>query len=410
MGGRTRVLDYGVIRRNSLDWYSYTSWANRTPTVVKWPSWGDVPRGSSTCVDETHPGPPYRTGGNVGIIHNGTISWQHGSYSHTVASATDPAYYKYQGIGVVPNPISLLSGYKPSELETGGWGDPSSYGATGWNKAKPGKPGASLAQFIGELRDLPRMFRFRCRNFRDIGSQYLNYQFGWRPFLSDLGRFLQTADSLQSRYNFFRNNNGKPLKRTSTIRKTTESTVTNVSARPTIGATGFGGPVTQSSQPTITVTDTDHIWFEGVFQFYIPDLGYKPNLSQIASMFGAYPNPSVVWELVPWSWLVDWFSNVGDVMSNLSDSEAAPNLVAKYAYVMRHRTRVATYGGSYHYVQYYNMKTLAKTVSAVSSSCSMTWESKTRVAASPYGFGLTWDGFSPRQLAILAALGISRYG
>jgi hypothetical protein len=35
-------------------------------------------------------------------------------------------------------------------------------------------------------------------------------------------------------------------------------------------------------------------------------------------------------------------------------------------------------------------------------------ETKTRLRASPYGFGLTFEDFSPRQLAILAALGISR--
>jgi hypothetical protein len=34
--------------------------------------------------------------------------------------------------------------------------------------------------------------------------------------------------------------------------------------------------------------------------------------------------------------------------------------------------------------------------------------SKMRLRASPYGFGLTFDGFSPRQLAILAALGITQ--
>ncbi len=35
-------------------------------------------------------------------------------------------------------------------------------------------------------------------------------------------------------------------------------------------------------------------------------------------------------------------------------------------------------------------------------------ETKQRLRATPYGFGLSWDGFSPEQLAILASLGITR--
>jgi len=35
-------------------------------------------------------------------------------------------------------------------------------------------------------------------------------------------------------------------------------------------------------------------------------------------------------------------------------------------------------------------------------------ETKERVTASPFGFGLTWDGFTPYQMAILAALGVTR--
>jgi hypothetical protein len=35
-------------------------------------------------------------------------------------------------------------------------------------------------------------------------------------------------------------------------------------------------------------------------------------------------------------------------------------------------------------------------------------ETKKRVPASPFGFGITWDGLSPLQVSILGALGITR--
>jgi hypothetical protein len=38
----------------------------------------------------------------------------------------------------------------------------------------------------------------------------------------------------------------------------------------------------------------------------------------------------------------------------------------------------------------------------------MVTETKQRVGANPFGFGLTWDGLSPLQKAIAAAVGITR--
>jgi len=107
--------------------------------------------------------------------------------------------------------------------------------------------------------------------------------------------------------------------------------------------------------------------------------------------------PSLAWELLPWSWMVDWFGNVGDLMANIS-AASYDNLVAKYAYIMRTR-RI-----SYNTIQDQPL-TIGKSLRL---NGTFFVETKERAAASPYGFGLDWNGFSTSQLAILAALGISR--
>jgi hypothetical protein len=43
-----------------------------------------------------------------------------------------------------------------------------------------------------------------------------------------------------------------------------------------------------------------------------------------------------------------------------------------------------------------------------SLSASETWETKERIAASHFGFGVQMESLSARQLAILSALGLSR--
>jgi hypothetical protein len=104
--------------------------------------------------------------------------------------------------------------------------------------------------------------------------------------------------------------------------------------------------------------------------------------------------------LTPWSWAIDWFSNAGDVVSNLSDW-ATDGLVMKYGYIMEHSRHERTYyldgPSQYNFLD----RQIPATVT--------TWsETKLRRAASPFGFGVSWEGMTPRQLAITAALGITR--
>lgn len=408
--GRTRVQVHVPIHQNELEWSKFYSYWDGHYATSYWPPWGDLSRGESLCGDYTNPGPPYRSGGPL-FIQKRSLVVDFGSYSALTYNYINPLLSLAVGKAVPPNPELLIGPLVPSGFDDGSWGDPSSSGATGWNKFKPGKPGASLAQFVGELRDVPRMFKFRVKEFKDLGSQYLNYQFGWRPFLMDLARFVRTTDSLQKRYQFFRNNNGKPMRRGGTVSKTSTTSTVACSLRPLIEISGYSMVEPQvSPDPVFTVVDSDHTWFEAKFRFWIPDFGTDESLSRLGNqMYGASLSPSLVWELMPWSWLIDWFANVGDVMSNLSESEAAENLVAEYAFIMRHRKRTVTYKGSYDYLSEKDVWDPSHDKLAnAQASFTYTFETKQRQQASPYGFGLTWGDFSLRQLAILASLGISR--
>jgi hypothetical protein len=147
----------------------------------------------------------------------------------------------------------------------------------------------------------------------------------------------------------------------------------------------------------ITTTYTDE-WFEASFRYWIPDIG-SPNWTKraTAALFGISPTPSLLWEVLPWSWLSDWFGNVGDVLANLSQN-AAENLVAKYAYYMASsETRI-----------YVSDTTYLTGNLQVSASAISIARSKYRTAASPFGFGLTSASLTAKQASILGALGISR--
>lgn len=115
-------------------------------------------------------------------------------------------------------------------------------------------------------------------------------------------------------------------------------------------------------------------------------------------LFGLSLTPDLLWNLAPWSWAVDWFTNTGDVLENVSDM-VAQGLVMRYGYLMETKSISVTYklhGCTFHGTPVVLAPAVLETVS------------KVRVRANPFGFGITWDGLSPIQIAILAALGISR--
>jgi hypothetical protein len=298
------------------------------------------------------------------------------------------------------------------------WGDPSSFGATAWNKFKPKVSTANLGQFLAEMRDVPRMLKKTAKDFKDIymswkpaGQQsnwidhagtWLNYQFGWKPFVSDILSFFRFAERFEKRYQHIRRNNGKWRRVGGTVHSDISEVVhkddQDLTIWPALPSNYFkylNGPFGSSF---VQSTFTDEVWFRGAMRFYIPFLPEGPvNKALIAPfMLGLVPSPALVWELIPWSWLIDWVANVGDVMSNISDI-ALNGVAAKYAYVMRRRTQ----------------EILARSCGFLRDETICVdrvarFVSKQRLPASPFGFSLQVDDFTAWHLSILSALGLSR--
>jgi hypothetical protein len=148
------------------------------------------------------------------------------------------------------------------------------------------------------------------------------------------------------------------------------------------------------------------VWFSGSFIYNLPipdsaldKLWYHVKLAD--RLLGITPTPDRIWELTPWSWFVDWFTNTGDILSNLR-MFLFDGLVMQYGYVMQETkvTRTCTLEDNCTTVNG-NKITAVTTIEHVAQK---------RRQANPFGFGLTWDGLSPYQISILAALGMTRGG
>jgi hypothetical protein len=115
-----------------------------------------------------------------------------------------------------------------------------------------------------------------------LSDNWLEYHFGWSPLISDIGEYVKVFTSpipkLQVRANGYGTN----------------------------GLISHSGNNTYISQFATRCQLLADFWIS------------NPNLN-LADQLGFINPASVAWELVPFSFVVDWFVNVGDIIASCTD-------------------------------------------------------------------------------------------
>jgi hypothetical protein len=149
---------------------------------------------------------------------------------------------------------------------------------------------------------------------------------------------------------------------------------------------------------------TRKTWFVGCFVY--PDLiggsdWVEDYYHKASYLYGLDLNPYTLWQLAPWTWLIDWFTNVGDIIKNVTNA-AINGLVLRYGYVMETTTVTRTATGK---------KPIIFDAGPSINGYGYTYGgiTKVRVGATPFGFGVNLSTLTPTQIAILAALGITLF-
>lgn len=300
-------------------------------------------------------------------------------------------------------------GFPSSSLE----GNLDALGATAISRCSPTNSVANAATFLGELMKdgLPSIigsqtWKGRTATARSAGSEYLNVQFGWLPLVNDVQKFAKGVSHASTVMKQFERDAGKVVRRRYNFPLIVETS-----------EEGFGsGNARTATWPTNSdmwsqaggrqVTRRREIvrsrWFSGAFTYHLP-YGYDSRKAMdsyalLADRLGLSLTPETLWELAPWSWAVDWFSNVGDVVKNVSNF-ITYGLVMHHGYMMDHTIVKDTYTAPTSGLQ---------PEFGSPDPLVLVTETKIRRQAHPFGFGVSWDGLSPFQASILAALGLSR--
>lgn len=189
----------------------------------------------------------------------------------------------------------------------------------------PNRKEFSLFRSVAELKDLPNSVKGSIDTFllarntflsrrssgrkkrRTAASEYVNVQFGWLPIYRDVLSLLRLPGRISRRINYLMRREGKD----STFRTDLDLGVSPVSSAP-----GFAYDLL--SEETL-VSLSHHAWrhtaLRGVINVNVqlPQLEV-PKLREDLTLrlWGSDPDPEDVYNLVPWSWLVDWFTGLGD--------------------------------------------------------------------------------------------------
>lgn len=281
------------------------------------------------------------------------------------------------------------------------------YGGTAIARTLPTRPAVDVAdifaQSIQYKQAVPKaigseLWREKVLSFKALGSEYLNLQFGWIPFVNDI---MDVMHAVRGSREFLRKlKQGSDVKTRVGYHFPVDPDHSGTAAPAFLYSVNSGisgwdaGPVQYSYEQA-----TD-IWFKGVYTYHIPiDPVTHESINRYADyadyVLGLRPTVEAIWDAAPWSWLVDWAGNVGDVARNIS-AFSRDGLVLQYGYIMCHdyvREQYSSSGGA----------------NCTGASTFALSEWKVRFPASPYGFGLSYEALTASQKLVLASLGITHF-
>jgi len=320
--------------------------------------------------------------------------------------------YGYQGPIMVSDPTYVGTdgaSYWPSYSEAALWNELKVRGTTAIARTIPTNPAVEVGSALGEsMERLPRLPGLsqlgKAGNVsKRFADEYLNYEFGLKPLISDARAAASTVKKQNSILQQLARDSGRLIRRRYSFPEERDSFIRysgNLYSFPTMDTLMYNGP----GKVTIHRQTEKRVWFSGAYTYFYDqgsDLWSRlaRNEQNANKLLGLRLTPDLIWELSPWSWLADWATNAGDVMTNIS-AFSRDGLVLRWGYVMMTYKVTDTHEGTYPLGGggSFNAKQVFTTTV------------KMRRMATPYGFGLDpgWTDLSGRQLAILGALGITR--
>ncbi|DAD50447.1 maturation protein [ssRNA phage Gephyllon.1_24] len=190
----------------------------------------------------------------------------------------------------------------------------------------------SLHETTRNLRNLESVLKIpsklvsKIRSFKtvidDIPKEYIAYHFGWKQTVKDTIDLLKAPGKISKKINFLLARNGKD---------TTYRTKRKFSSAST-GVSGFSHDVLTGEYSALVSSRIEReteLRMVVNANFRFPDVNlpsFKHHL--YADKLGIYPRITDIYNLVPWTWLNDWFTGLGnyiDIIDTMNHDKSLIN-------------------------------------------------------------------------------------
>lgn len=280
------------------------------------------------------PGPPSPQCAAVGgtrMQHNGGWDYEYETIGPQAATLSQGTLLSLRN-SEIALAQSLLTKHAPSLLK----------------KWSPNSRTHTLFRNVVELRDIPRSIRNLAdslenlrklyvslhtspslrriifdlkKTSRDIPKEYVGFHFGWKQTYNDLVELLGLPERMTKKYNFLISRSGKPT----TFRVNTKGVLAQ-SGVSGFDYTGSGYEHSISSSSRISREYEVRLVINAIFDFP-PINPVQFNRENFLERIGVIPRPTDLYNLIPWTWLIDWFTGLGNYVELIDETNRDPSLV-----------------------------------------------------------------------------------
>lgn len=186
-------------------------------------------------------------------------------------------------------------------------------------KTNPSVPSVNIPAYLGELKDIPGSTRDFGRSLlRSVAAGYITWRWAVKPLVKDLANLYNFQKSVNNRMRLlYLLRDGRTLRRRCNLSRTSSSYINNVQLN----------NIVYFLNGTRRVVGRQETWGTAEWKLLpdskLPTMGYNALFDkawQSTSGIDSYGALAAAWELTPWSWLVDWFSNVGTCINASNNS------------------------------------------------------------------------------------------
>lgn len=284
-----RTLKNGIFKRNGVTFGGQ---------IYNWET--------ATCIDS----PGFGLGDNLPLTIDRFSFVGGGTITQNVLDPNPPFFGTYFYPGFVADGFTNGGGLFPLITSYSGEQSTVAYATQAAARTTPNHPNVDMIQNVLELGDIPRAVQVASKNaVEKMAEDNLRNEFGLKPIIKDINKLLDFAHLFNKKMEKI-----MKLKETGGYRSTvTLDKLSEVFACNNVAIHSSGVLFVDSWEAVGKRVIRGHVR-------WLPNADYSKytqvEMSAMAkrAVIGLEANFSGLWEGLPWSWLIDWYSNVGDLL------------------------------------------------------------------------------------------------